>query len=388
MPIEFRCTQCDRLLRTGDDAAGKQAICPGCGQVLTVPGAAGGAPPPAGGSPSGTRWAGAGPTGSQASSEPVNPYQSPADFQAAPSWRPAAPLSPVVPTTVSLGDVFSRTWTVFKDQYLTCLGLCLALIGVALLVGMVLMVLMATVMLSARANIGPPMGVAPMAVAPMAVPSAMHMGIMAIVWLPIFLFFTWLQLGVCRGLCSIARGQPTSIGVLFSGGPYWVRGILVSLLLVLVNWGIYFLSMVIAGIVALVAVQGAGPRIMVVQVGGQLLAIIPTVVIALMFSQSLYFVVDRNAGVMESLSLSRQVTSGNKLTLFLAVLLVVLLYIPIALLTCGLGLLFGLAPFAMLLHAMFYLAMSGQTTADQLRYEAWQNPSPMPPAPPPGPPAG
>jgi hypothetical protein len=44
-----------------------------------------------------------------------------------------------------------------------------------------------------------------------------------------------------------------------------------------------------------------------------------------------------------------------------------------------LGFLLGVGPFDALLGAMFYLAMSGQTTADQLRYETWQNPPPMPP---------
>ena len=38
MPIEFRCTQCGKLLRTNDDSAGKQAKCPQCGLVLPVPG--------------------------------------------------------------------------------------------------------------------------------------------------------------------------------------------------------------------------------------------------------------------------------------------------------------------------------------------------------------
>ncbi|HEV3024847.1 MAG TPA: zinc ribbon domain-containing protein, partial [Pirellulales bacterium] len=37
MPIEFRCSQCGKLLRTGDDTAGKQARCPACGNVLPVP---------------------------------------------------------------------------------------------------------------------------------------------------------------------------------------------------------------------------------------------------------------------------------------------------------------------------------------------------------------
>lgn len=40
MAIEFRCTQCNNLLRTGDDTAGKQAQCPQCGAIGTVPSSA------------------------------------------------------------------------------------------------------------------------------------------------------------------------------------------------------------------------------------------------------------------------------------------------------------------------------------------------------------
>lgn len=36
MPIEFRCQNCRYLLRTPDDAVGKSARCPQCGQVQTV----------------------------------------------------------------------------------------------------------------------------------------------------------------------------------------------------------------------------------------------------------------------------------------------------------------------------------------------------------------
>ena len=35
--IDFRCTQCGRLLRTPDDAAGKQAQCPSCNAIQPVP---------------------------------------------------------------------------------------------------------------------------------------------------------------------------------------------------------------------------------------------------------------------------------------------------------------------------------------------------------------
>jgi phage FluMu protein Com len=81
MPIEFRCTQCNRLLRTADGTEGKQAKCPQCGAVLTVPApqtGQPGSPPPYGpqaGSPF-TPGADSAPT--QPSVE--NPYESPTGY--------------------------------------------------------------------------------------------------------------------------------------------------------------------------------------------------------------------------------------------------------------------------------------------------------------------
>jgi hypothetical protein len=37
MAIEFRCGQCGRLLRTGDDTAGRMAQCPECGSQTPIP---------------------------------------------------------------------------------------------------------------------------------------------------------------------------------------------------------------------------------------------------------------------------------------------------------------------------------------------------------------
>jgi hypothetical protein len=40
MAIEFRCSQCGKLLRTGDDTVGRQAQCPACGALTKIPGSA------------------------------------------------------------------------------------------------------------------------------------------------------------------------------------------------------------------------------------------------------------------------------------------------------------------------------------------------------------
>lgn len=43
MPIEFRCSQCNKLLRVPDETAGQQAKCPECGALMLIPAAS---PPP------------------------------------------------------------------------------------------------------------------------------------------------------------------------------------------------------------------------------------------------------------------------------------------------------------------------------------------------------
>lgn len=83
MPIEFRCSQCGKLLRTGDDTAGRQAQCPECGSLSTIPGPSSASPPPEPisrdssqampGNPFGRAPESAGVGGSD------NPYQSPND---------------------------------------------------------------------------------------------------------------------------------------------------------------------------------------------------------------------------------------------------------------------------------------------------------------------
>jgi len=85
MPIEFRCSQCGKLLQTADSTAGKQAKCPACGAVATIPetSTAESAPPPQ----SGDAWDPLQQSAGGAESQPweavTNPYQPPASCSSA-----------------------------------------------------------------------------------------------------------------------------------------------------------------------------------------------------------------------------------------------------------------------------------------------------------------
>ena len=104
MAIEFRCGQCGRLLRTGDETAGRMAQCPVCGTqtpipvpteeplitpIAVEPNEAGASAAATSGSPGGTPF-GAGPAELGAGE---NPYQSPQQ-----AWQTGGPSHPSSPS--------------------------------------------------------------------------------------------------------------------------------------------------------------------------------------------------------------------------------------------------------------------------------------------------
>jgi DNA-directed RNA polymerase subunit RPC12/RpoP len=146
MAIDFRCVQCGKLLRVGDDAAGRQAQCPQCGSISIVPGpapAAGGVPPvpeqgtgdlpaaaaqPGGGSPFAPGGLGPFPP---ADSE--NPFQSPTQFGEA-ARAGYSPADLLVLSRVS-GPATALIVTAALGATLNLLGLIGNLVSVALVPG-------------------------------------------------------------------------------------------------------------------------------------------------------------------------------------------------------------------------------------------------------------
>ncbi len=357
MPIEFRCSQCNRLLRTRDDTAGKQAKCPECGTVLTIPTpgeppqtppappggpptppaappVAGPAPPEGGdhGSPFGTleppAAGGHSPFSPGATPADENPYASPHDYTVGgpAGAAPAVARGRIVPSRIEVGDVFGRAWAIYREQWTMCLGLVLVAwlisTGVNFVAGMIPIV-------------GP-------------IASA--------------LFSVWIYVGVAIGLLRIARGQETTIGDVFNGGPYFARIFFASLLYGLMLLAVFGILFVPGLTVVMLALRGGDEAMIVLtSVGVGLLCSIPTAVLALMYSQFYYLIIEQDAGILDSLRLSKEITSGNKLTLLAIWVLLGLVNLAGAL-ACCVGLLFT-TPFVALANVVVYLAMTGQPTA-------------------------
>ena len=314
MPIEFRCTQCNKLLRTPDETAGKQARCPECGAILTVPSPAAGpsTPPSPGESPFGSQP----PPPPPGTDDVENPYRSPADYTTGGGPEAGQPAGAITPVAIDIGDVFSRTWEIFKDQW----GMCL----VALIVVWVLNFVV-------QMGIGILTGL----VGAMAGEPAVSIVFSLLGNIASSLFSVWIGIGQALLFLKIARGQDATLGDIFSGGPYFLNILLASILV---------------GLICFV---------------GFLACIVPGIILALMFSQFYYLILDRNLGVLDSLNVSKEIMTGNKMMLFLIGLAAFGLML-VALIPCGLGLLVAVPYFA-LMYPVIYLTMTGQPTADQFR---------------------
>ncbi len=297
MPIEFRCTSCNKLLRVREEAAGRQAKCPECETILQVPNATPDSapaepppPPPAAAPP---------PAG-----ESENPYQSPLAEEMQPPQDFAVASGEVAPTIIDTGDVFSHAWRIFKSQ----MGMVIAVVAIVYGINIGGSILVNVVQQFA--------GTEAMVVANIAK-------------IAVDLFF---GIGQALVLLGIARGQSADFSRLVGGGRYFLPVLGASILFGLICF---------LGVLAL---------------------IIPGIILALMLSQYYFLIIDGKAGSIESLSLSRTVTQGNKWTIFVigcASMGVMFL----GALACGVGIIIA-APYVMLIYVVTYLKITGQPVAE------------------------
>lgn len=315
MAIQFRCPQCNKLLQTRDDAAGKQAKCPDCGTLVTVPG-------PGAEAPAGTGPPGAGEGASPFGGPPpmpgeLNPYASPTT-QSMPGPMPAPP-GEIRATRIDLGDVFSRAWKIYKLHWGICLGVVLLVWVISFAVSMIL---------GSIPTVGP---------------------------IASMLFAIWLDVGERLFFLKTARGQPAHVGDIFTGGPYFLSVLAALLLLVLMAWGIVFVCVMPAVLVGQAISEEAAVALGVF--GG----VVPSVFVALVFSQFYYLIIDRNLWSIPAMGLSVKITRGNRLTLLGIFLLCLLIYFA-GLLACCIGVWVSHS-FINVLLPVIYLAMTGQPTA-------------------------
>ena len=330
MTIEFNCPRCDKVLRTTDDKAGRQAKCPGCGELITIP-----------------EWSGEHQDSSFVSEgidQELPPVPSPLSdrsremkscpmcgvetrgdaircrscgevfksesrlIQGRPSgFREMRPFPP--------GEVISEAWRIFTEK----MGI---LIG-----SLMTMVFLVLVVLSAVSI--------PAALGEFLYENGNEFGAIVVWGISIPLYFAalyfcvYIQTGYMILQLKAAREEPIRLDDLFSGGPYVGRMILNSIL---------FGGLILLGSVAFV---------------------IPAFLLAVMFWPYGHLLVDKNCPGIECLTRSKALTDGNWGSLFI-VMIVCGASMFAGYLVCFVGLIIAV-PFVNLVLAVAYDRMACQT---------------------------
>ena len=316
MTIEFHCPHCDKLLKTPDDKAGVRANCPGCGQSVTIPDPAhetaqadpsfAMVPEVAGASLSvpaapqaeGGQVIEAGfqdetvrqdDTGLQNDTDLKNdsrpcPMCGATIKQAATRCRYCGETlvrtgaSERVPTKIDAGEILSHGWEIYKGQVGLLLGVVVVFYGIIFGAAFAGSLIQNLILFSVAGPAG--RGGNPIA--------------MGIAVFGLTLFFqvlnvalgAYLQAGLHVLLLRVARGENAEFVDLFSGMRFFSRFF----------WGTLLFQIMI-GL-------------------GFLFLIIPGIILALMFWPLFYVIVDRDTGVIESLRLAHELTTGNYLAAF------------------------------------------------------------------------
>ncbi len=316
MAIEFRCSHCNKLLRTPQGTGGQQAKCPQCGALSTIPAATTATPTSAEMMPPREPDFHSSPAADASHVDPRdNPYRAPTvDVK-----QLVGPPGPVTfqPTRIDLGDVLNKTWEIYKAQ----LGMCI--VG-TLLTG-----------ICAAVAVGVWFGLFSVLIDHSNQPVAALGGVVAFAGMfPIMAFF---YLGLMRYSLAIARGQPPRIGDLFSAAPLTPIGAVVMALLTI------------------------GTAV------GSIFLLVPGILFMMIFGLAPLMLLDQGANLSDSFRLSSAAMQGNKLTAFLLLLVITMISGVLGLFTCGLARIFTM-PFMMLCYSVAYLCATGQATAYQPVY--------------------
>lgn len=306
MPIEFLCRQCGTKLRVGDDAAGKQAKCPKCATVLDIPGTAavgselatsGGVPvvPPSGAAP--------------------NPYQAPG------SYLPPQPMQfvdgPISHSTVDPGQVFSRSWDLFTKNF----GLGIGAVIIYVLVTLLAFGLAFAVVVIPTIATGEGAGDEAALI--------VFLSAMVVVGIPMMLAIMLFYYNLTRFFLHLSRGEEASLGMLFRyDSNFWP-----------------FLG----------ATLGFGLLTTV----GYIFCIVPGVYLACMFFPWPLLVLDKRMPMGEAFNLSKELTEGNKMNLFIVGLIYMGISFAAGMISMGIGQILA-TPLLLFLFLVAYLMLTGQ----------------------------
>lgn len=362
MPIEFRCPQCHQMLRTPDESAGKRARCPQCSQIVPVPARESAAsdlfaPPPQDlfGPPAQNPF---GDTATEpkktSTSDPFNPYASPAAFEAPSKTVYAGYGGELTHQTIDMGEVLNAPWTILKEEMGKCVAFGAVIFGVGIgsrVIGQILSMIFQGLASTEDATAIVVGGV------------IMFVGIAINIAVQI-----WVQAGLALFSLKMARDRSGAIGDLLAVRPFLGRYLGLTLVIGLLSLSIMLaIAAVCVGVPAAIGAaidggEGAG----VGAIGGAAVAVVVSMVALTVLFYTLfisaYFIIDRDEGITAAMRSSAAFMRGNRLASFAAMLIAGLLGFAFMCITCGIGQIFTI-PYLGILSATVYLMATGQPHA-------------------------
>jgi len=330
--IDFHCPHCNKSLKTSEDKSGRQAKCPGCGEVIAIPGTREPEPDLASPVQAVQEASFIKPTKlpttpgdnrpCQACGELIKAaaircrfcgevFQSREAARGRPSgYREMRPFSP--------GEVISEAWRIFVDRMGLLIGAFLAFSIVstmAFFVGGMPFSIANALFDQGKTQEG-------IVVA--------GVGVITMIIAMGFLFY--IQSGYLVMQVKTAREQPAEFGDLFAGGRFFLRLLLCSLL---------FGLMLNIGIMA---------------------CIIPGLLLGIMFWPFAHVLVDEDQPGIASLSRAKELTDGNWGSIFIVMIFAVACMIA-GFFACGFGLIVAI-PFTQVLYAVTYDRMTCQPRSE------------------------
>jgi hypothetical protein len=167
---------------------------------------------------------------------------------------------------------------------------------------------------------------------------------------------TWLEIGMNLGLLKTVRGQPVSFDVLFSGGRYVVTAIL-SLIVCACLFVAMMIIPAIVGAGILVSFRRPSGAFLLAILGVAVVLVGLTLYLSARLFQFLFLVMDQDAGAIDAIQRSWQLTRGRAGTIILVNFAQLAVLVAGVLALC-VGVIFAW-PFAALVRAVLYLALLG-----------------------------
>jgi hypothetical protein len=250
-----------------------------------------------------------------------------------------------------IGDLFHWTWSLYQERFRTCMSIIWGVCGLNVLISFAL-----NAMLEASAT---------------AIRDPIFFAIAQIgITFGGYVVQFWLNVGTNIALLKIARGEEVAFEDVFTGGRYVLTTILASLASTVCVAGPMLLAFV--GVMILVPTIQQDRSVLSVLLAIFVVGVLGVIAVYLSvrLSQFSYVVIDRNAGVFDSLRISWYLTKNQVPTMILVYLLGFTIIVAGFLAVC-VGLIFAI-PLASLLLAVTYVALAGQPSApDSPERDGW-----------------